>query len=116
FGDPYQKDNVEQFLARLENDDEAAVFYAKAEVSPEREYQYYIEAQILNLYGILLQEIDEKKARNSSFKVTEAKQTLSKVINELKTIKLPNGKQQFPHRLPANPRSLARKYDDYKFG
>lgn len=114
FGDPYQKDNVERFLARLKNDDQAAIFFAKAGVSPEREYQYYIEAQILNLYGILLQEIEEKKARNSSFKVTEAKRTLSKVINELKTIKLPNGKQKFPHRLPANPRSLERKYEEYQ--
>lgn len=116
FGDPYQRENVESFLLRLENDDEAAVFFAKAGVSPEREYQYYIEAQILNLYGILLQEIEEKKARKSSFKVTEAKQIYSKVINELKTIKLPNGNPKFPHRLPANPRSLERKYEEYKDG
>ncbi|QAA81379.1 hypothetical protein EI546_06395 [Aequorivita sp. H23M31] len=116
FGDPYQKENVDSFLNRLQNDDEAAIFYAKAGLSPEKEYQHYIEAQILNLYGVLLQEIDEKKARNSSFKITEAKRTLSKVVNELKTIKLPNDKQKFPHKLPSNPRSLERRYYEYKEG
>lgn len=116
FGDPYQTENVKSFIDRLENDDAAAIFYAKAGLSPEKEYQHYIEAQILNLYGKLLSEIPEKKARNSSFKITEAKSTLSKVVNELRTIKLPNGKPKFPHNLPANARRLEWRYNEYSGG
>ncbi len=41
FGDPYQKENVDSFLNRLENDDEAAIFFAKAGLSPSKEYQHY---------------------------------------------------------------------------
>ncbi|WP_273005609.1 hypothetical protein, partial [Leeuwenhoekiella blandensis] len=58
FGDPYRKDDVDSFVSRLNNDDKAAVFFMKAGLSPQKEYQHYIEAQILNLYGELLQEIE----------------------------------------------------------
>lgn len=114
FGDPYCKDDVETFINQLKNDEEAAVFFAKAGLSPQKEYQHYIEVQILNLYGELLQDIEIKAARNSGFKKTKAKADLSKIINELKTIKREDGKKRYPHALPANPRSLERRYKEYK--
>lgn len=113
FGDPYRKDDVDSFVSRLNNDDKAAVFFMKAGLSPLKEYQHYIEAQILNLYGELLQEIEVKAARNTSFKKTQAKRELAKVIAELKTLKREDGKAKFPHKLPSNPRSLERRYKEY---
>ena len=114
FGDPYRKDDVQTFVNRLENDTEAASFLQKAKLSQEKEYQYYIEAQILNLYGKLLQEIELKKSRNPGFKKTAAKREIAKIISELKTLQLDSGKQRFPHNLPSNPRALERRYNDYK--
>lgn len=113
FGDPYRKDDVDSFVSRLNNDDKAAVFFMKAGLSPLKEYQHYIEAQILNLYGELLQEIEVKAARNTSFKKTQAKRELAKVIADLKTLKREDGKAKFPHKLPSNPRSLERRYKEY---
>lgn len=114
YGDPYQRDNVKDFCARLKADDQAAIFAAKAGIGPEGERRLYVEAQILNLYGVLLLEWQDKKARNSDFSITQSKKLISKVVNELKIIKLPNGELQYPHRLPTNPRSLERRYNEYK--
>ncbi|MEZ7494475.1 hypothetical protein QO206_03195 [Leeuwenhoekiella aequorea] len=114
FGDPYRKNDVKSFVDKLTNDDEAAVFYMKAGLSQEKEYQHYIEAQILNLYGELLQEIEVKSARNTNFKKTQAKRELAKVITDLKTLKREDGKARYPHKLPSNGRSLERRYNEYK--
>lgn len=114
FGDPYRKEDVKSFINRLQNDEAAASFLQKARVSEDKQLQYYTEAQILNLYGELLNDIEIKKARNTGFKKTKAKADLSKVINELKLQKFENGKQKFPHKLPANPRAIERRYKEYK--
>lgn len=121
YGDPYKKDDVESFMSKLENDQDAAVFYQTYQdenglyLLDTKQYQYYIEAQILNCYGKLLIEIEAKSRRNSGFKKTKAKRELSKVINELKTVKFPNSnKPKFPHKLPSNPRALERRYKEYQ--
>lgn len=116
YTDPYDQDKVNAFIAQLKADPVATDAYLNARLSPEKELQHYTECQILNLYGKLLQEIDVKKHRNTGFKKTEAKKTLSKVINELKKMEYPNGKQKYPHNLPSNTRALERRYAEYKDG
>ena len=120
YGDPYSKDDVNSFISRLENDEDAAVFYQKYQdengnhLLDEKQYQHYIESQILNAYGKLILEIEAKSRRNSGFKKTKAKRDLSNVINELKTVKFPNSnKPKFPHNLPSNPRALERRFKEY---
>jgi hypothetical protein len=116
YGDPYQRENIQSFTSRLKADPEAAEAFAKAGLSPEKEHQHYTEAQILNLYGELLNEIETKKSRNPGFKKGEAKEKISNTINELKKLKHPNGKQKYPHNLPANYKALERRYEKYKEG
>ena len=115
YGDPYKKDDVKSFINRLENDEEAALILSKAQLSQEKEYQYYIEAQILNLYGDLLRDIEIKKSRNPGFKKTAEKKNIAKVIAELKTVTIEGtDNKRFPHKLPSNWRSLERRYNEYK--
>lgn len=116
-GDPYAQDDVQTFISRLENDDEAAAYFAKAQLTQEKELQHYTEAQILNLYGKLMKEMTIKKQRNPGFKVTAAKNKLAKIVNELKLLTFPNSdKKKYPHNLPANHRALERKYIEYVNG
>lgn len=121
FGDPFCKDDVESFMNRLEADEEASVFYQTYKdengnsLLDEKQYQHYIEAQILNLYGSLLEEIELKSHRNPGFKKTKAKNDIAKVISELRVIKFDGtGKSKFPHKLPSNPRALERRFKEYK--
>jgi len=115
YGDPYRKDDVNSFIALLEHDEDAAVFFQKAPLDPEDELRHYVEAQILNAYGKLLIEMEAKSRRNSGFKKTKAKRELSKVINELSNVRFPNtNKQKFPHNLPTNPRALERRFKEYQ--
>jgi hypothetical protein len=117
YGDPYAQDSLRTFISKLEPDEAAADFYKNANLTEERERQYYAEAQILNAYGKLLAEMAVKKRRNPGFKVTDAKRKLSKIVSELKSMRYPNSDMlRYPHRLPSNPRSLERKYEEYKAG
>lgn len=114
FGDPYRRNDVKAFINRLENDEAAARFLQKAQISDEKQAQHYCEAQILNLYGELLKEIEAKKAQNPGFKKTKAKTDIAKAVAELKLKKYPNGNEKYPHKLPSNPRALERRHEEYK--
>lgn len=115
YGDPYRRDDVQSFLSKMEPDEKAAAFFQRAHLDPKKELRYYTEAQILNTYGKLLVEIEAKARRNPGFKKTRAKRELSKIINELKTVRFPNtNKQKYPHKLPTNPKALERRYKEYQ--
>lgn len=113
YGDPYAVEDVQKVRNRIQADEQAAIYYQRAGLSPEKEIQYYTEAIILNLYRELLSEWREKSARNSSFKITQAKKDIARIFHELKTVRRENGDQVYPHKLPKNWRSLDRKYREY---
>jgi hypothetical protein len=121
YGDPYNKDNVQELENQLVADADAALYFQNYKFDngtgiPESKIkQYYAEAQILDLYDTLCKKIQSKKRLGASIKVTDAKNHVVAVIKDLATIKGHDGKSsKYPHKLPSNYRSMDRKLKKYK--
>jgi hypothetical protein len=121
YGDPYNRDSVQEFENQIEPDTEAALFFENFKfdnntgIPQSKIQQYYAEAQILNLYAKLCNKIQTKKRLGASIKVTDAKAHIVDVITDISTIKNHDGKSpRYPHHLPSNYRSMDRKFKKYQ--
>ena len=117
YGNPYIKDDKQDFINQIKPDASALEFYNEYRyedgrgVSDEKKAQYICEAQILNLYKSVIDNYEVKiKASGRKGNRGALKKKLSTIINDLKKECYPNSTtQKYPHKLPTNYRSIDRK-------
>lgn len=121
FGNPHLENDRATFTNQLEKDNEAVEFFKSFRYEDgtglpiSKQTQYICDAEILNLYGSLIESYEAKvKSTGRKSKKGALKQKLSAIINDLKAECFPNTTTaKYPHKLPSNVRALDRKYFGY---
>lgn len=116
FGNPHLQNDRTTFTNQLEQDTKAIEFFNNyryndgSGLATTRQTQYICDAEILNLYGALINKAESKRKSNKG----ALKSKLSAIINDLKSECFPNTQtKKYPHKLPSNVRALERKYKSY---
>lgn len=122
YGDPHDvpevRDETNAVILELEANEAALTYFMNFKtadglsVKREKAYVYALQARILDAcMRIAHRKRNEIGAGSTRFNVWDA---LSKLVNDMATIRTSKGEQKYPHALPSTGKTLKRKADKYK--